>query len=96
MQNTLNINNFINYAYSTGKYNDEQLEAISDALYTLEGDMAELNWKVYGLHSHEYIYKNLTKCCKKLEVYMMTCGLKKAKATTAINDFKKWMKACMQ
>ena len=54
------------------------------------------SWKENGLYSHEYIYKHLTKCCSKLKVYMMTCGLKQAKATSAIADFKKWMKACME
>lgn len=93
MKQTLNIDNFIEYASNTGKYDDEQLQAIADGLYALEDDMAQLSWKEYGLYSHEYIYENLTKCCKKLHVYMMTCGLKQAKATTAVNDFKKWMKA---
>ena len=86
MKQTLNVDNFIQYAYNTGKYNDEQLQAISDALYTLEGDMAQLSWKENGLYSHEYIYYHLTKCCNKLKVYMMTCGLKQAKATSAIAD----------
>ena len=96
MKQTLNVDNFIEYAYSTGKYSNDQLQAIADALYTLEGDMAQLSWKENGLYSHEYIYNNLSKCCKKLHVYMMTCGLKQAKATTAVNDFKKGMKACME
>ena len=55
MKQTLNVDSFIQYAYNTGKYNDEQLQAISDALYTLEGDMAQLSWKENGLYSHEYI-----------------------------------------
>ena len=95
MKQTLNIDNFIQYAHNTGKYNREQLQAIADALSTLEGDMAQLSWKENGLNSHEYIYHHLTKCCNKLKVYMMTCGLKQAKATSAIADFKKWLKACM-
>ena len=95
MKQTLNVDNFIEYAYNTGKYNEDQLEVIANALYTLEGDMAQLSWKEHGLYSHEYIYHNLTQCGKKLQVYMMTGGMKQAKATAAVNDFKKWMKAYM-
>ena len=43
MKQTLNVDNFIEYAYNTGKYSDEQLQAVSEALYTLEGDMAQLS-----------------------------------------------------
>lgn len=96
MQQTLNIDGFIQYAYSTGKYNNDQLQVIADALYTLEGDMAQLSWKENGLYSHEYIYNNLAKCGKKLQVYMMTGGMHKPKAEAAVSDFKKWMKACME
>lgn len=95
MKQTLNIDNFIRYATSTGKYNDEQLEYIEEALYLLEADMAKLPISEYGYHSHIYIHKNLTQCGKKLQVYMMTCGLKQAKATSAVSDFKKWMKTFM-
>lgn len=66
MKQTLNVGNFIEYVYNTKKYNDDQLQAIADALYTPEGDMAQLSRKEYGLYSHGYIYNNLTKCCKKL------------------------------
>lgn len=31
MQQTLNIDGFIQYAYSTGKYNGDQLQVIADA-----------------------------------------------------------------
>lgn len=45
MKQTLKVDNFIQYAaYNTGKYIDEQLQAILDALYTREGDMAQLSW----------------------------------------------------
>ena len=44
MKQTLKVDNFIQYAYNTGKYNYEQLQAILDALYTREGDMAQLSW----------------------------------------------------
>lgn len=43
MKQTLNIDNFLEYAYNIGKYNDDQLQAISDALCTLEGDMVQLS-----------------------------------------------------
>ena len=96
MQQTLNVDGFIQYAYNTGKYNDDQLQVIADALCALEGDMAQLSWKENGLYSHEYIYNNLSKCGKKLQVYMMTGGMRKPKAEAAVSDFKKWMKACME
>lgn len=97
MKQTLKVDNFIQYAYNTGKYIDEQLQAILDVLYTCEGDMAQLSWQENGLYSHEYIYNHLTKCCSKLQVYVMTYGLKQAKVTTStIAEFKKWMKACME
>lgn len=44
MKQTLKVDNFIQYAYNTGKYINEQLQAILDALYTREGDMARLSW----------------------------------------------------
>ena len=44
MKQTLKVDNFIQYAYNAGKYNDEQLQAILDALYIREGDMAQLSW----------------------------------------------------
>lgn len=96
MQQTLNIDGFIQYAYSTGKYNGDQLQVIADALCALEGDMAQLSWKENGLYSHEYIYNNLAECGKKLQVYMMTGGINKSKAEETVSDFKEWMKACME
>ena len=48
MKQTLNIDNFLEYAYNTGNYNDDQF------IY-LEGNMAQLSWKEYGLYSHQYI-----------------------------------------
>lgn len=44
MKQTLKVDNFIQYAYNMGEYIDEQLQAILDALYTREGDMAQLSW----------------------------------------------------
>ena len=65
-----------------------------------------IHWKVIWLSylgkkmaftvMNTFIYYHLMKCRNKLKVYMMTCGLKQAKATSAIADFKKWMKACME
>ena len=92
MKTNLNVDGFVQYAESTGKYNENQLEIIARALYTLEDDCAALSWKDYGLYSVDYINKNLTQCCRKIVGYMMTCGMKQAKATAAANDFKKWMK----
>lgn len=92
MKTNLNIDGFLEYAYATGKYNDNQLGAIEQALYTLENDCAQLSWKEYGLYSVDYIAANLPKCCKKITGYMMTCGMRQAKATEAAKDFKKWMK----
>jgi hypothetical protein len=43
MKQTLNIDNFINYAFNTEKYNDEQLQVVYEALETLEGDCAQLS-----------------------------------------------------
>ena len=92
MKTNLNIEGFLQYAEATGKYNDEHLDAIERALYALEDDCAQLSWKVHGIYSVDYIDRNLTQCCKKITGYMMTCGMKQAKATAAANDFKKWMK----
>lgn len=92
MKTNLNIDGFLEYASATGKYSDKQLDAIEEALYTLEDDCAKLSWKEYGLYSVDYITENLTKCCKKITGYMMTCGMKEAKATEAAKDFKKWIK----
>ena len=44
MKQTLKVDNFIQHVYNTGKYIDEQLQAILDALYTRESDMAQLSW----------------------------------------------------
>ena len=44
MKQTLKVDNFIQYVYNMGEYIDEQLQAILDALYTREGDMAQLSW----------------------------------------------------
>lgn len=44
MKQTLKVDNFIQYAYNTGKYNDEQLQAVSDVLYTQESDMSQPSW----------------------------------------------------
>lgn len=93
MDTTLNIDGFIEYAHNTGKYKNDQLQAVANALCLLEQDMAQLPCIEYGWYSHEYIANHLTPCGKKLEVYMMTNGLKKAKAQAAVKDFKKWMKA---
>lgn len=42
------------------------------------------------------IYIRLTKCCNKLKVYMMNCGLTQTKVTSYIINFKKRMKVCME
>ena len=44
MKQTLKVDNFIQYVYNMGEYIDEQLQAILDALYIREGDMAQLSW----------------------------------------------------
>lgn len=93
MKQTLNIDGFINYAYATGKYNQDQMQTIFDAFCMLENDMAQLYWKEYGLNSHEYIYNHLTQCGKKVQMYLMSGGMKKNKAETVVKDFKKWMKS---
>ena len=92
MKTDLNIDGFLEYASATGKYNSKQMDAIEEALYMLENENAKLSWKEYGLYSVDYIRDNLTKCCKKITGFMMTCGVKEAKATEAAKDFKKWMK----
>lgn len=92
MKTDLNIEGFMNYAEATGKYNDDQLDAIEESLYALEDELAQLSWKVYGIYSSDYIAKNLSQCCKKLVGFMMTCGMKQTKATAAADDFKKWIK----
>ncbi len=94
MKTNLNIDGFLQYAESTGKYDYDQLDVIGQALYALEGDMAELNWKNEGMiYSCDYIAAHLTQCGNKLKTYMMTGGLKQAKAASASGDFKKWFKA---
>ena len=94
MKTNLNIDGFIQYAEATGKFDYDQLDVIRQALYSLEGDMAELNWKKEGMiYSCDYIASHLTQCGNKLKTYMMTGGLKQAKAASAVSDFKKWFKA---
>ena len=92
MKTDLNIDAFLNYASSTGKYNAKQMDAIEEALNMLEDECSKLSWKEYGLYSVDYITDNLTKCCKKITGFMMVCGMKEAKATEAAKDFKKWFK----
>lgn len=93
MKTTLNVEEFVRYAEATEKYMEEQLDIISEALYMLEDDLSKLSWKQYGLYSDRYIGENLNECGEKIKVYMMTAGMKQAKAKSAVADFKKWFRS---
>ncbi len=97
MNQTLNIDNFVIYLNSTGKYTRTQLEKVSDAFYMFEDENLHISPNESGYrNSHDYIFDNMAKSCRKLQTYMQTAGINKPKAEAVIKDFKKWVKAFLE